>query len=1583
LRQKRKSERISRVSLTMICMMLLQMLLQPFSGFSFAEAAEPIEGFSMFKTADKTEVQVGEEFYYTISFQADSPTAVGKDIKIEDVLPPELQLITPPPGWTTNGQTLTTYVGPSYSFRLESGSSAVHQFKVKVRPTGKASPVTAVNTVVATDLTEPGHRTEASASVIIKADPNPSTPTPTPSPTPVEATYSRWETFKTQFTGYDPSVPIIGGPVTYKVGIKGTAGTNGNGTLKDIQLVDQLPWTLPPDVRVSFPNAAPGGSTRVYDEAANTVTWSVYSLNAGQTFEDTIQVNFPDYYGYALYSPVDQVNTVTLATYSVTGNGTVGGTNSSVTAKFGPPVAAAPSLSKSVQYDFRYPGQWQTYTISGIANVVQNANSALTDVVLVDRVPAEMDFTSVTVPAGLSTLEFETSAAPGVWKPATGINPNGAARAISIGPGVGSPIRLTGDEYLTGLKWTFAKLDAGKTIAPITLEGKVRERNPKTSAPIVHGTTVTNHALLDYKLLDPVNPGTVLQGEQKTASASFKINEPKPWLTVNKTFATNMTYGPLNHVPYTIKVGNDLKATGPYHNPVIYDVLPAEFEYYTDPLIADPAAALAQSYKLVGAPAGLAKPKLEILPPAPASSAYAGRTLVKWYWDEPVKLNPGESFQLTYTAKVKAGTEQNSTGYANDVFITTAQPATFWYNGDPDLDGPVQGSPNDRERWEQVHGAIANPNLPSGSNYGYYVHDQALVPIVKVALVQSTKWNRGDLDPVFVASDNPSYVGAPAVPVLPVDTPVTPPYTEFPRYSVSFEGGTADYKVVIRNSGNTRLGKIDVLDILPYVGDAALRVSGTGLSPRGSQWRPNLAEVPPSGLKTFTSSGATGSKTVQFNLNTFYSKSTDQDKVVNFTNVSGGKTGWVPQADFASSDLSDIRSLYFEISDITGSDGGPGLKAGDYIVLDWKMDAPVGAPKGKIAWNSFAIQAQEINNGLKMLPTAPNKVGFIIDPSDAHLPLGEIGDFVWFDSDRNGLQNERFDGDPQKSGINGITVNLYRDGDEMPFKSSKTGYDGSGNPGYYLFQGLDSGKYRVEFLVPNEYELTLANAEGLDPTHTYGNDSNLTTKRTSSEGLTHYRTDWITLGEAEKNRTIDLGLVEADRPGYPSAKLTKEITGVEQGSAADAPAGKTYATEGNVVKYAITFTNTSSVVLHNIKLADRLDRGQSGFVFTKLVYDGQEAALNGNGHAHPEFISILNNDGIVAEPYVTVRSLDPGKTIRLEGQYTVAAADADGTPLANEATVYYNEAAEPLKASAELPIAAIRVEKTGDAAEVTQAGNAVKYTVKVTNTGSIPLHQVKLTDTKVANLPVIPKLEPGEVFTLDYSYIVSSADMAGSELVNTVTAKPEETVRGSDTHTIPVKGNGGPTPTPTVTPTPTPTATPTPTPTPTATPTPTSTSTPTPTPTVTPTPTPTSEPTSEPTSGTGGTPSPTPTPSGSPDTDIDEETPPLGGPTPTPGVTSSPAPTPTAGVSSSPTPAPTPAASSGSPAPTPSSSPGSGGGDEVILGDDESPLGAPGTGGNTAGSLPVTGEDSRLVWELTGFGLLCLGLLVHRRRRKL
>lgn len=1375
MRLKRKSRKSSKVSIMLMLVMLLQMILQPFGTLTYAAA--PIDGFTLSKTADKSEVEVGEEFNYTIFYQVDSSVAVGKTIAIEDAVPPQFQVITPPPGWSKDAAAPQTY---RTEVTLDSGTSVAVQIRVKALPTGSASSVATVNNVIAKDKNDPGRISESSAAVTIKADPNPSTPTPTPAPTATQATYDKWETFKTQDTGFGSSVPIIGGEVIYSVGIRGIAGNTNTGSLNNVTLTDQLPNPLPAGTTVDFINAvSPNGSARVYDPVTQTITWTIPSIGSGQTFKDRIKVKFPDYYGYAVNNPVDQTNTVTLSTYgSIDGSGAIGGNNSSVTVKFGPPVAGTPNLTKTREYDYRYPGQTQKFTIKGIANSITNANSALSDLVLTDTLPPEMDYTSIDIPATWKTFEYRTSADPLAWKPISGLTA-GTAKTISVGTAAGKNIVLAPGEYLTELKWTFDELNANTHISDINVEGIVRTAVNGSGNPVVHGSTVTNAVYLSYSRLDSVNPGATVPGTPLTASASFKINNPKPWLTVNKSYDTSMTYGPLNIVPFTLTIGNDKRATGPYVNPVIYDVLPAEFDYYTNPKIANITDAREQSFKLEGAPAGLPKPKFDVL-----SSTINGRTVVKWYWDEPVQIAPDTSFKITYQAKVKAGTEQSGSGYTNDVYITTAdQNKEFWYNGDPDWPNK-QDAPEDLARWRNDHAGIRNDDLPSSSNNAYYVHGSVNIPIVKVALVQSTKWNRGDLEPVFVANDNPSYVGAPAVSERPFQSEGTPEYTEFPRYSVTYEGGTADYKLVIRNSGNTRLGKIDVLDILPYVGDSAVRVSGTSLVPRGSEWRPNLAEVLPSGNKTFTSSAETGSKTVTYRLNAYYSKSADQDAVVNFSNARNARNGWTAQTNYKSDDLSDIKSLYFEINNVTGSDGQPGLKAGDYIVLDWKMDAPVGAPVNKIAWNSFAIQAQEVNDGLLMLPTAPNKVGFIIDPDSVHVPLGEIGDFVWFDSDGDGRQNERFDQDSQKSGINGITVNLYKDGEPTPYKTSKTGYDMSGNPGYYLFQGLEAGGYYVEFVLPDQYLPTIPNANGDDPLHSNNNDSNYTVKGTATGGYTPYRTDKIVLAAGGKNRTIDFGLIETAKPdAYPSASMVKSITEVTKGSSQAAPS-QDYAVVGNQVKYSVVFRNTSTVTLHNIKITDQLDRSQSGFVYTKLIYDDQEIALNGSSNTRPDIISqILNTGGL---PYVVVKNLDPGKSMKLEGEYSVTSDDIDGTDLKNTATAYYNEETEPLHSDTAIPTAGLEVAKTGSALSVSEAGTKIDYTIAVTNKGSRELHNVVLSDTKVSGIPVIALLKAGETKVVTYTYTVVFSDLSLSKLINTVKAKPDETPEGTESHEIPV-----------------------------------------------------------------------------------------------------------------------------------------------------------------------------------------------------
>lgn len=67
------------------------------------------------------------------------------------------------------------------------------------------------------------------------------------------------------------------------------------------------------------------------------------------------------------------------------------------------------------------------------------------------------------------------------------------------------------------------------------------------------------------------------------------------------------------------------------------------------------------------------------------------------------------------------------------------------------------------------------------------------------------------------------------------------------------------------------------------------------------------------------------------------------------------------------------------------------------------------------------------------------------------LPLGSIGDFVWFDEIANGLQ------EPEEAGVPGINVTLY-DGFNNPIQTTTTN-----TQGFYLFVGLTAGDYIVQF----------------------------------------------------------------------------------------------------------------------------------------------------------------------------------------------------------------------------------------------------------------------------------------------------------------------------------------------------------------------------------------------------------------------------------------------------------------------------------------------------------------------------------------
>jgi uncharacterized repeat protein (TIGR01451 family) len=142
--------------------------------------------------------------------------------------------------------------------------------------------------------------------------------------------------------------------------------------------------------------------------------------------------------------------------------------------------------------------------------------------------------------------------------------------------------------------------------------------------------------------------------------------------------------------------------------------------------------------------------------------------------------------------------------------------------------------------------------------------------------------------------------------------------------------------------------------------------------------------------------------------------------------------------------------------------------------------------------------------------------GTILDDGGPGIPIASAGDFVWEDSNMNGIQDA---GEP---GIDGVTVDLYT---------------GAGNPveqditaggGFYSFSSLVPGDYYIVFTCPSGYVFTSLDQGGNDA---IDSDANPTTGRTAT----------TTLIGSEDDLTWDAGIYKpldfGDAPApYPAAQ---------------------------------------------------------------------------------------------------------------------------------------------------------------------------------------------------------------------------------------------------------------------------------------------------------------------------------------------------------------------------------------------------------------------------------------------------------------
>jgi uncharacterized repeat protein (TIGR01451 family)/fimbrial isopeptide formation D2 family protein len=378
-------------------------------------------------------------------------------------------------------------------------------------------------------------------------------------------------------------------------------------------------------------------------------------------------------------------------------------------------------------------------------------------------------------------------------------------------------------------------------------------------------------------------------------------------------------------------------------------------------------------------------------------------------------------------------------------------------------------------------GTNIDPRSQTGSGFlSPYLQEACSdqLSVLTLATVVSRKGIKGECDQDFVYF-NPK--GA-----------LPPDLTNLNGIGRTVPGGQATYRLQITNPGNIVIEKVVLIDILPFIGDkGVLRVD----EDRATAWRPTLAEpiTVPTGVNVYYSVEQNPCR-AEFSL------------AINPSGCTGPAWSLVPP-----SDISLVQAIKLDFS---GLDIGPA----ETFSIDWQMYAPFNAPVDLIAWNSYAFQGTRKDNQNKFLTAEPNKVGLAIKRD----PKSSLGNYVWIDRNQNGLQDE-----PASEGVNAVKVTLWKttdmtkgNGDDVKIDETFTVNDFNGQPGYYLFTGLDAGKYYVVFdltTIPATTSVTTANANS-------NNSDDLDSDADAQMGMTGI----VMLGLPEQNLSLDMGLTPAD-----------------------------------------------------------------------------------------------------------------------------------------------------------------------------------------------------------------------------------------------------------------------------------------------------------------------------------------------------------------------------------------------------------------------------------------------------------------------
>jgi hypothetical protein len=545
-----------------------------------------------------------------------------------------------------------------------------------------------------------------------------------------------------------------------------------------------------------------------------------------------------------------------------------------------------------------------------------------------------------------------------------------------------------------------------------------------TDSPLAAGTPVQNCARqvspavgTSCSTVNVLGPAALPDTQSFVIGApNLPLGPPPDWLNPGPISDSGATKLGRRDLAYSIRVVNNEQAGGDFDDPVITQLLDENLDY-----VFGVGGNWWTSYAAVsvegGAPVafdptqqpGCKTPIFEVVP-----NAVGNRTLLRWTF-KGCSLHGGWSgvsaVGVYVSARMKAavipGKTVTSASTSSPFDAVGAAPAfnTVWCNDDQvdssDFDG-------DGLKIDMLcDGNEASWTMPQGAE-----------------ALSAEAWVKGASDPVP---------------------------TRYPATATTDLSGNTSYEFSLSNSGSSPMSRLDLVDILPSVGDVTAAAPG---EPRLSEWDMELVGVDKverqdiyGAVSTVPAGQFTLGLSTSRNPCRWDNAAGDEVKISGgvFPPVGSvtGPPGCVPNT-WAASTATPALSFALVYQPTVSLAPGESLRITMRARLNGGAPAPSAQPRE--SWNSVAYTATLLgmNGPFTLLTGEPLKVGVrYIDPA----ATAGIGGVVWKDFNANGLRD---DGDA--SNLEGIAVTV----------SNSAG-------GYVTTVQTDAnGVYQLAGLTPNE-----------------------------------------------------------------------------------------------------------------------------------------------------------------------------------------------------------------------------------------------------------------------------------------------------------------------------------------------------------------------------------------------------------------------------------------------------------------------------------------------------------------------------------